>query len=76
MNKNLGTLIALGLDLEKFWRMDISLWEIQLRAYYTEELHAYVLLKGFEEYDYIYANNPNQFEFKIDNCKILLSKNA
>ena len=74
MNKNLGTLIALGLDLEKFWRMDISLWEIQLRADYTEEIHAYVLLKGFEQYDWCYADNPKMFEFKKDNCRILLDK--
>jgi len=74
MNKNLGTLIALGLDLEKFWRMDISRWEIQLRANYTEEIHAYVLLKGFEQYDYVYADNPNEFEFKNGDCRIILSK--
>jgi hypothetical protein len=29
---------------------------------------------GFEKYDWLYGENPLEFEYKKGNCRILLSK--
>jgi hypothetical protein len=75
MNKNLGKLIALGLDYELFWSVSVDEYSLQVRGMYSKRLENYVLSRGFEKYDWIYADNPKEYEFKnVDGCRILLSK--
>lgn len=74
MNKKLGEFFELGLDLDLFWYLDISEYTINLRGKWAKRLENYVISKGFEQYDWIYADNPNELEFKKGNCRILLSK--
>ncbi len=74
MNKKLGEFIELGLDLELFWNFAITVYSIELRGRWSKRLQNYVISKGFEQYDWIYPDNPNEYEFKKGNCRILLSK--
>jgi len=74
MNKNLGNLIALGLDYELFWYIEITEYKINMRGYYSKKLENYILSKGFEKYDWLYADNPKECEYQKDGCRILLSK--
>lgn len=74
MNKNLGTLIALGLDFNLFWTLTVDEYALQVRGYYSKKLENYILSKGFEKYDWIYADNPTHHEYKKDGCRILLTK--
>jgi hypothetical protein len=74
MNKKLGEFFELGLDLGLFWQLEITEYKINMRASYSKRIENYVISKGFEQYDWIYADNPKEFEYKKGNCRILLSK--
>jgi hypothetical protein len=74
MNEKLGEYIALGLDTNRFWHLDISEYNINVRGIYTTALKNYVISMGFEKYDWLYGENPLEFEYKKGNCRILLSK--
>jgi hypothetical protein len=74
MNKKLGTLVAQGLDLNLFWYITITDYQLQLRGDYSRKLVNYILSKGFEKYDYIYEDNDKEFEYTNGECRILLSK--
>jgi len=74
MNEKLGEYIALGLDISKFWMLEITEYKINLRGAYSQRLVNYVLAQGFEKYDWLYAENPKEFEYKKGSCRILLSK--
>jgi len=75
MNKNLGNLIALGLDFDLFWNLNVDCYGLHVRGWYSKKLENYVISKGFEKYDGMYTDNPKEHEFKnVDGCRILLSK--
>ena len=74
MNQKFGEFITLGLDLELFWQLEITEYKINMRGTYAKRLENYVISKGFEKYDWLYAENPNEYEYKNGNCRILLSK--
>ena len=74
MNEKLGEYFALGLDISKFWMLEITEYKVYVRGAYSKRLENYVILMGFEQYDWLYAENPKEFEFKKGNCRILLSK--
>lgn len=74
MNQKFGEFITLGLDLELFWQLEITEYKINMRGAYAKRLENYVISKGFEKYDWLYAENPNEYEYKNGNCRILLSK--
>jgi len=75
MNKHLGTLIGLGLDLELFYTLSVSKWEVSLQGYNTEDLANYLISMGFIKYDYLYEDttvmslmeelNLNSMEIKV-----------
>lgn len=72
MNKNLGLLIAQGFDLTMFFSFTVSEYEISLLAWKTLEVQAYCMAKGFEVYNYCYADNPKVTELKKDGIRIVL----
>lgn len=72
MNKNLGLLIAHGLDLDLFWNVSFSIHEITLYGDNTAKIQKQLLLKGFEKFDYLYPNDKTKSEFKKDNIRVAL----
>jgi hypothetical protein len=74
MNKNLGFLISLGLDLDLFYSINIGEYDIRLIGDYSRKLNTYLLSKEFDIEDYLYADKPKNFEYKKNNCRILLIK--
>lgn len=72
MNKNLGLLIAQGLDLDLFWNIRIGSDEVLLCGDNTAKIKKYLLLKGFEKFDYLYPNDKTKAEFKKDNIRVAL----
>lgn len=74
MNKNLGALISLGLDLDLFFNASIGEYDMRIIGHYSKRLENYVLSKGFVLDDYLYGDNPKNFEYKKDNCRIVLMK--
>ena len=73
MNKNLGKLIASGLDFDLFWSITVDCYGLQVRGWYSKKMENYVLARGFEKYDLYYSDNPNEFEYKKDDCRLLLT---
>ena len=74
MNKNLGLLISLGLELDLFFSLSIGEYDVRLIGDYSKKLENYVLSKGFVKYDYLYADNPKYIEFNKDGSAIILVK--
>jgi hypothetical protein len=74
MNKNLGLLISLGLELDLFFSLSIGEYDVRLMGFYSKKLENYILSKGFIMYDYLYSDNPNYIEFNKDGCAIILVK--
>ncbi len=70
MNKHLGALIGLGLDLELFYTLSVSKWEVSLQGHNTEDLANYLISMGFIKYDYLYGDKPENAEYHIPNLKI------
>ena len=75
MNKNLGLLIANGLDLTLFWSMTISNYEVSLMGTYSKKTENYLIAKGFERYFYCYQeDNKELTEYKhADGIRIVLT---
>jgi hypothetical protein len=77
MNKNLGILIGLGLDLNLFYSMSISEYEISLQADRSVKLENYLVSKGFVKWDYLYSDVDSHSEYKFEGLKVrvtLISK--
>ena len=62
MNKNLGFLISLGLDLDLFYSINIGEYDIRLIGDYSRKLNTYLLSKEFDIEDYLYADKPKNFD--------------
>lgn len=72
MNKNLGLLIAQGLELDLFWNIRISSDEVTLYGDNTVKIKKHLLSKGFEQFDYLYPNDKTKAEFKKYNIRVAL----
>lgn len=72
MNKNLGLLIAQGLELDLFWNISIKSDEVTLYGDNTAKIKKHLLSKGFEQFDYLYENDKTKSEFKKDNIRVAL----
>jgi hypothetical protein len=72
MNKNLGLLIAQGLDLDLFWHIALKENELTLYGDNTPKTKKYLLSKGFEKYDYLYSDDPKRAEFIKDKIRVVL----
>ena len=57
MNKNLKKLIALGLDLDLFYNLSISKYEVVLQSHNTEDLRNHLVEKGFTKFNYLYTED-------------------
>ena len=76
MNTNVGNLIAFALDFNLFWTLTVDDYGFQVRGWYSKKLENYVLSKGFEKYDLLYADNPTEHEYKKGTARILLTKST
>jgi len=77
MNKNLGILIGLGLDLNLFYNMSISEYDISLQAHRSVKLENYLMSKGFVKWDYLYSDVDSHSEYKFEGLTVrvtLISK--
>lgn len=70
MNKNLGILIGLGLDLNLFYSMSISEYEISLQAHRSVKLENYLVSKGFVKWDYLYLGVDSHSEYKFEGLTV------
>jgi len=75
MNKQLGLLVALNLDMDLFFSVSITNNDIRILGDYTQDTRDYLLLKGFEKFDYLYADNDLMLEYKYKKICITLQKN-
>jgi hypothetical protein len=73
LNEKLGKLIALGLNLDLFWNLSISCYDISLMGYYSEKTKSHLLEKGFVKYDDLYHDDDTLLEYKKDGCRIVLN---
>lgn len=62
------------LNLEGYFALTMSSNQIRLMAYYAEDLEQYLISKGFELTDYLYADDTEKFEYKNGNINIILFK--
>jgi hypothetical protein len=69
-----GSIIGLGIDLNLFYSINVSINSASLLGNYSNELEAYLLENGFEYYNYLYADSPDWIEFTKDGCRIALDK--
>lgn len=74
IQNSLGTLIGLGLDLELFFSLNITDYDLSLLGKYSKSKENYLIKKGFIKCDIIYSDNPDWVEYKKDNCRIALTK--
>ena len=74
LSTQLGTIIGLGIDLNLFFSINVSVTGASLLGNHTDELEAYLLANGFVGYEYLYTENPDWIELVKDGCRIALSK--
>jgi hypothetical protein len=74
ISEQLGTIIGLGIDINLFFSVTISEYQISLLGHYTEEFEEYLIANGFEFFDYLYADNQDWIELTKDGCRIALDK--
>jgi hypothetical protein len=74
LSTQIGTIIGLGIDINLFFSMTVSEYEISFLGFYSNELEGKLISRGFEVYDYCYKNNPKWIELHKDGCRISLSK--
>jgi hypothetical protein len=73
MHKNLGLLIGLSLDLEKFWSINVDDYSIGLIGDYSKKTENHLISKGLERYSYAYElSNKTRKEYKIENVRVVL----
>ena len=73
MKKHLGTLIGLGLNLELFYNVSISKYDVTLQSHNTEDLRNYLFEKGFVKYHCLYTeDNIENSEYHIPDLKIVV----
>lgn len=73
LNEKLGKLIALGLDLDLFWNLSITCYDMSLMGYCSEKTESHLLEKGFVKYDHLYHDDDTLLEYKNGDCRIVLN---
>lgn len=78
MNKNLGLLIANGLDLTLFWSMTISNYEVSLMGTYFKKTENYLIAKGFERKFHTYKEDDKIYKHyqSTDGIRVILTTNT
>lgn len=71
--EKLELLISENLDLELFYSISISC-SIRIQGHYSEETENYLIKRGFEKYDLLYAEDDKMIEYKKNQIDILLCK--
>jgi hypothetical protein len=74
ISTTLGSLISSNLDLSYFFSGSIDEEKTRLLGLHTPEAEAYILSKGFQKIDYLYADNDEMLEFQFGNIYATLSK--
>ena len=74
ISTQLGSIIGLGIDLNLFYSINVSINSASLLGNYTEEFESFLLSNGFEYYNYLYADNIDWIEFTKNGCRIALDK--
>lgn len=74
MRKNLGKLVSLNLDLEKYFTISFTNTSIDMQGDYKEETEQELLKAGFERYEYLYHDREDRLEYKLENVRVLLNK--
>lgn len=74
MNKKLGTLVAANLDLDLFFSLSITNYQISLMAYYSDEIVSYLLKRDFYIYQDLHKDTDSMIEMTNGEIRIVLSK--
>lgn len=74
MRNNLGKLVSLNLDLEKYFTISFTNISIDMQGDYKEETEQELLKAGFERYEYLYHDREDRLEYKLENVRVLLNK--
>ena len=74
MNKNLGILIGENIDLDLFYAVSLDSSKIRAQGKFTKQLENYLFKKGFEKFDWLYAENEDMLEYKKGIVQVLLVK--
>lgn len=74
MNKKLGTLVAANLDLDLFFSISVTNYQISLMAYLSQEIETYLLNKGFYRYDDLHGEEDSMVEMTNGEIRIVLAE--
>jgi hypothetical protein len=74
ISEKLGSVIALGIDLNDFFSINVTTSGVTLIGNHSDELEAYLIANGFKVYEYLYSDNPDWLELIKDGCRVALSK--
>jgi hypothetical protein len=74
ISTTLGSLISANVDLSYFFSISIDQDKVRLLGLHTPEAEAYIMSKGFEKIDYLYADNDEMLEFQFGTIYATFSK--
>jgi hypothetical protein len=74
ISEKLGSVIALGIDLNDFFSINVTTSGVSLIGHHSDLLEEYLLANGFKVYEYLYSDNPDWLELIKDGCRVALSK--
>ena len=74
ISTTIGSLISANVDLSYFFSGSIDEEKTRLLGLHTPEAEAYIMSKGFQKIDYLYADNDEMLEFQFGNIYATLSK--
>jgi hypothetical protein len=74
ISEKLGSVIALGIDLNDFFSINVTTSGVTLIGNHSDEVQAYLIINGFKVYEYLYSDNPDWLELIKDGCRVALSK--
>jgi hypothetical protein len=74
ISEQLGNIIGLGIDLNDFFSVNISVSGISLIGNHSDLLEEYLIANGFKVYEYLYSDNPDWIELTKNGCRVALSK--
>ena len=74
ISTTIGSLISANVDLSYFFSISIDYDKARLLGLHTPEAEAYIMSKGFQKIDYLYADNDEMLEFQLGNIYATLSK--
>jgi len=72
LNRQIGNLISENINLNFFFNLDIDKTRIKLLGYYSEELERYLLKKNFDYHNYLYRDDKDKIEYKLENIHVVL----